>query len=492
MTTDAGFILLLYLTVLLTLGYYSYRSTRATPEDYFLAGRSLGPVLLFFSVFATNITAFTFLGVTGQSYQLGVGMYGFVAFGTAFLTPAMFYIVGFRSWLVGKRYGYMTQAEILGNRWDSRAVSLVVLALTLLYTIPYLVTSIIGAGTALEAITGGALPYPVGCTLVVAVTTIYTSLGGMRGTAWTNVFQGLMFLIVGLAIFVLLSQELGGVVAATEGVLATRPDLLTKADHFTPGSWFSYLLISPLAVVAFPHVFVRLMSSRSTRFLKTTVTIYPLTVLLTFAPAVYIGLWGSWALPDMSGRLDAVFPLMLATYLPASLTGLGLAAILAAIMSSIDAMLLTISNLVLRDGVEPRVSLPSQEWVKWGRLVVAAVALLSLIMALIRPGTIFAIATFAFTGYACLVPVMIAALYWRRSTSQGALAALLGSAVLLPVYHFTPYLDWTLWGNTLPIIPLLVITIVLLVGVSCATRPATHATHRFFSLFDSIYQKKAP
>ena len=490
MTIDAGLILTLYLTTLLALGYYSYRSTRATPEDYFLAGRSLGPVLLFFSIFATNITAFTFLGVTGQSYQQGVGMFGLVAFGTAFLTPAMFYIVGFRSWLVGKRYGYMTQAEILGKRWDSRAVSLVMLALTLLYTIPYLVTSIIGAGTALEAITGGALPYRAGSSLVVMVTAIYTSLGGMRGTAWTNVFQGMMFLIIGLGIFLLLAHQLGGVESATQQVLLERGDLLAKGEHFTPAGWFSYLLISPLAVVAFPHVFVRLMSSRSTRYLKTTVTIYPLTVLLTFGPAVYIGLWGSWALPDMTGNYDAVFPLMLAKYLPASLTGLGLAAILAAIMSSIDAMLLTISNLVLRDGVEPRIALSSKQTVKWGRFCVWGMALLSLLLAWIRPGTIFAIATFAFTGYACLVPVMIAALYWRRSTAAGALAALLGSAVLLPIYHFTPYLNWTLWGDSLPIIPLLLVTVGLLVGVSYLSRPATKATHHFFRLFDAVYQKR--
>lgn len=482
-------IIALYMLVLIGIGYYSYRATTKIPEDYFLASRGLGPLVLFFAVFATNITAFTFLGVTGQAYRQGIGLYGLVAFGTAFITPATFYIIGYRSWLVGKKYGYMTQAEMLGERWESRAVALVMFVLLILYTVPYMVTSFIGAGTALASITNNTIPYFWGTLATVLVTTLYTSSGGMRGTAWTNVFQGMVFLVVGVVIFLLIGRALGGFESITGKVLTQNPKLLVKAGNFSPQQWFSYLFISPLAVVVFPHVFVRLLSSKSAAYLKKMVTIYPILVLITFVPVVYIGVWGTAAIPGLQGKAaDSIFPMMLAKYLPPAFMGLGLAGILAAIMSSVDAMLLTISHMLVRDVIQPlRPHLEFSRLVWLGRLFVWAVAVVAFILALLRPGTIFAIATYAFTGYACLAPVIIGGLYWRRSNKYGALAAMIVGAVLLPLYQFTPYLKWSTFGFY-PAIPLLVITTIVFVVVSYLTPPASEAaTRRFFDLFDALY-----
>jgi solute:Na+ symporter, SSS family len=151
-TADVLAIAGIYLVALLVIGWWSYRKTLPTPEDFFMAGRAFGPVVLIFAVYATNMTAFYMLGTPGNAYRQGIGTYGYIAFASALVIPAMFYLIGYRAWRVGKRYGYMTPSELLGARYESPAVALVLFVLLVFYTVPYIVTSVIGAGLALESL----------------------------------------------------------------------------------------------------------------------------------------------------------------------------------------------------------------------------------------------------------------------------------------------------------------------------------------------------
>lgn len=485
-------VLVLYIIGLIVIGYYAYRATTRTPEDYFLANRSLGWFVLLFAVFATNITAVTFLGVAGESYRRGVGLMGLYGFGTAFIVPAFYYIINYRAWLVGKKYGFMTQAEMLGERWASRAVSVVAFIILTFFTVPYVVTSFVGAGASLAAITKGAIPYPIGALIVATIVSFYTASGGMRGTAWTNVYQGLIFLVVSVICFVLIALALGGFSEATSKVLAENPKVLIRGGNMSPKFFFSNLWIAPLAVPIFPHVYQRVIAARSARFFKTLVKLYPILAVLTFFPVIMVAIWGTAAIPGLQGKqADSIFPMMLAKYLPPVFTGIGVAGIWAAIMSSVDAMLLTLSNMLVRDIIQPwRPTMEFSHVTRLGRIFVLAIAAVAYVVALIQPATIFSIAVFAFTGYATLAPIIIGALYWRRSNKYGALAAMLVTGALLPFYFFTPYLKWSTFGFE-PVIPLLVISTAVFVVVSLVTPPAPEeATRRFFDLFDSLYRQR--
>jgi SSS family solute:Na+ symporter len=290
-TADVLAIAGIYLLALLVIGWWSYRKTLPTPEDFFMTGRAFGPVVLIFAVYATNMTAFYMLGTPGNAYRQGIGTYGYIAFASALVIPAMFYLIGYRAWRVGKRYGYMTPSELLGARYESPAVALVLFVLLVFYTVPYIVTSVIGAGLALESL--AKIPYLWGAVSVLLITMLYTVFGGMRGTAWTSVFQGLVFIVVGLLAFVLIANALGGFTAITQRVYAERPELLQRTGNFDPKDWFSFLFIAPLAVIAFPHVFMRILTGRGERTLKALTVVYPLLFLLTWPPVIYIGLWGS-------------------------------------------------------------------------------------------------------------------------------------------------------------------------------------------------------
>ncbi len=488
-TASVLVVVVVYLIILLAIGWWSYRRTIPTPEDFFMAGRAIGPVALILIIYATNMTAFYMMGVPGLAYRQGIGTYGYVAFASALVIPVMFYLIGYRAWLAGKRYGYMTPPELFGARWQSPTVSLVLFVLLVFYTVPYIVTSVIGAGLAVESLTQGQISYVWAAAGALLITMLYTVFGGMRGTAWTSVFQGLVFIVVGLLTFVLIAQALGGFQAITQRVWAERPDLLQREGNFDPKVWFSFMLIAPLAVIAFPHVFMRMLIGKSHRTLKTLTVVYPFLFLLTWPPVIYIGLWGSVIFPGLDAKSsDAILPMMISHFLPAALLGLGLAAILAAIMSTLDAMLLTLSTMLTRDMLRPFFPALVEEKgreVALARLFGILISALALWGALIRPDTIYAIASFAFTGYALTVPAMLAGLHWRRSTATGALASLIVPNILLPFYYFTPYLNWSTFGF-LPVVPLLALSIALLIGVSLLTSSSQEASSRFFKLYDKL------
>ncbi len=480
-----------HLAIVLFIGWYSWKSSKPTPEDYFMGSRAFGTLALIVSIYATNMTAFYMIGIPGMAYHKGIGLYGYVAFGTAILTPALYYIVGYRAWLLGKRFGFMTQPEIYGNRWNSDAVAIVFFVLLLVFTIPYLCVSVIGGGLAIQAITQGAVPYALGSFLIVAAVAGYVTAGGMRSTAWVNLYQGFLFMIVGIVSFILLGKELGGFPAITAKALLAKEELFMRAGNFTPREWFSFFFLSPLAVIVFPHVFMKLLIGKGVASLKRLTFWYPLIVLLTWPPVIYIGIWGAAVNPGLVGKAsDAILPWMFAQYLPVWLSGIALAGILAALMSSIDAMFLSLSTMLTRDIVARfwAGSLKGRE-VFLGRALVLMLSVLILILSWWRPSSIFVIATFAFSGYIVAAPAMIGGLIWKRANRYGALASIIIPSILVPIYQFTPYLKWSTFGF-LYNIPILFLSTLLFIVVSLLTPPPDHQhTSYFFSVLDEAYAR---
>ena len=154
-------IMVAYFLVLMAIGYASRRVLKSTSEDYFLASRSTGFIVLLFALFATNQTAFGIIGVPAIGYQLGVGVWGFAASGIGLIAFG-YYVIGYRSWVLGRRYHYMTQSEIISDRFGSRLVGILVWALLSIYTVPYIMIGSIGGGEAFSTMTQGVVPYWAG------------------------------------------------------------------------------------------------------------------------------------------------------------------------------------------------------------------------------------------------------------------------------------------------------------------------------------------
>ncbi len=454
-------LVMLYLLFTLVVGLVGYRSTEKTPDGYFLAGRRIGPVVLFFTLISTNFSAFYFLGFAGAGYRIGYSYYGIMAFGTA-LVGLAFYFIGFAVWRLGKQHGYITPPELIGDRFKSRALRVVVVTVMVVFTLPYLAIQPIGAGYLLAELTGGTIPYFSGAILLTVCMVVYVFLGGMRGVAATDVLQGaLMFLLMLLAIAVI-GRALGGIGAANATVFESNPALFSRegaGQFFTPRRWFSFMILWLLAVPMFPQVFMRFFVPRSPDSLRVAATLYPVVTAALFIGPILIGVLGHISHPDLVGTdSDQILPRMLAEYAPGWLSGLIMVGALAAFMSTMDSQLLALSSMVTRDiylvFVNRRASVERQVIV--GRAMVVVLSVVGLAIAYRPPATIFAIATQAFTGLAVLFPTVLAALYYRGATATSCITSIITGETLLAGFHFGLLPEsWTL--GFLPLIPIVVV-----------------------------------
>src|SRR4030065_2202726 len=168
----------LYLSSLLAIGAYAWRRSKRTSEDYFVASRAIGRVVLFLSLAATNFSAFTFFGFAGAAYKFGLAYYGIMAFGTGFMALS-FYFIGKKVWQLGKKHGYITPPELIGDRFKSDTLRTLFLVVMIVFTLPYLATQAIGGGIAINQLTEGDVSDELGAVVVTVVILLYVNIGGM-------------------------------------------------------------------------------------------------------------------------------------------------------------------------------------------------------------------------------------------------------------------------------------------------------------------------
>jgi SSS family solute:Na+ symporter len=443
-------LLSLYVAIVVGVGLAARRRASSSPEEYFLAGRGLGTAVLFMALFGTNATAFVLVGIPGRAYHDGIGTFGLNAPIIALGIPLSFWAIGSPARRMALRLGAMTPAELYAKRFDARSVGFVLFAFFTLYTVPYMVTAVKGAALTLAAVSQGTIPEWVGGLGVIVVALVYTTLGGMRATAWTNVIQGSVFLLFMVIAFVLMASSLGGIEAAMQRVATHDADLLrlTPTGLFAPRAWASWGIAIALTVIAFPHMLVRLMAGSSERALRGVCRLYPVALLLLWIPAVMIGVWGAAAFPGLEGRAsDKIFSLMSSHHLPPALGACGFLAVLAAVMSTLDAQILTLGSMLTRDVLDPLTgSKEPRGDVRSGRIFGVVVALLVYGLALAWGASVFDIAKLAFSGYVTLTPMMLLGVRWRRLTTSGAIASIVvgnmllaaGMAGAMPTFGFLP------------------------------------------------------
>src|SRR5688572_18402723 len=187
-----------YLAVVLYIGIFAFRTShRNNAEDYFLAGRSLGPAVFLLSLFGTNMTAFAILGSSGHAFNNGIVTFGLMASSSGLIIPLTIFLMGTRLWALGKRHGFMTPVQLFRDRWECSHIGTVIFAVQAALLVPYIVIGVMGGGTTLEAVSEGFVPYWLGGAIVALVVMSYVFFGGMRGTAWVNTFQTVLFLVFG-------------------------------------------------------------------------------------------------------------------------------------------------------------------------------------------------------------------------------------------------------------------------------------------------------
>ena len=433
-----GIIISLYLALLVGVAVFSSRLLRQTRGDYFLASRGIGPFMLLMSLAGTTMTAFSLTGSSGYTFVKGIGTYGLMGSSSALVHPLIFFLVGAKVWALGKKYGYLTQLSYLRDRYESPFLAMLLFPLLVGFIMLYIVMGAIGAGATLEAIVG--LRYEFGVALVCIVVLVYVFFGGMRGTAWANTLQTLVFMVMGLVAFVVIVMKLGGPAAATQSVVENSDAVISSRAARTgmgKGEFLTFLLI-PVSVGMFPHLFQHWLTASHAKNFKLTVTAFPFCLAITWIPCVLIGMWATAELPLDTNR-NAVLAIMVSKHAGDLLSGLIGAGILAAMMSSMDSQFLCLGSLFTNDFylrlfAKKEVSERAIVWT--GRVFVTLIVAVTYGIALLKPGGVFNIGVWCFTGFTGLFPILFAALYWRHANKYGAIAATLTVSLLW--FYFLP------------------------------------------------------
>lgn len=468
-----------YLAASLAVGLIPGRKATSSTEGYVAGDRNLGFVVLYFIMGASIYSAFAFLGGPGWAYSRGAAAFYIIAYGTVGLLP--WYFLGPRIARLGRTRGYVTQAELFADRYQSSVISAILAFISLVAFIPYLILQMQGAGYVFSVVTEGRIPIWGGAAIAYGVVIIYVFKSGVMGVAWTNTFQGVLMLTLAWVLGLYLPYKLhGGVGPMFDELARVAPDMLrgpgldASGNRWSWGGYSSSVAISVLGFSVWPHYFMKIYTAKDVRSLKRMIVFYP-TFQIFLIPIMFIGFAGVTAFPGVT-PVDTILPTIVTSMgLPAIAVGFFCAGALAASMSSGDAIVHAAGSVMVKDfyGAMRHEKLDSHQETRLIRLAVVVIGALAYYFAVFSSYSLVYLLLLSYGFIAQIFPALIAAFYWRRSTPRGIVAGLVTGCVVVVIWNLAPSLQWQdihpgIWGVAAHLLALVV--------VSWLTRPmdATH------------------
>ena len=469
-----------YLVVVLVVGIAGRRSDAENSLDVFLAGgRGLGFIVLFFIIGAEFYSSVTFLGAPGWAYSRGVpALYLLVSFSLA-LIP--WWWLGTRTARLGRHYGFLTQGDLLGARYGSRALSTVVSLIGVIALLPYLVIQIVGSGYLFSAATGGAIPFWLGAFLAFVVVLAYTFTSGLHGIGWTTVIQGSVMLVAASTVgFLIPFKFYGGVGNMFSRLAAEAPQYLTIPGNNEAMPWAAYssaIAVTVMGMTMWPHLFNRAYAARTDDALKKSIMLFPLYSLLIL-PVLLVGFAGILIIDSLDNPDQIMFELIALANISPWLIGIVLSGALAASMSTGANVLHTIASIVVKDLYLNYVTAvpDGTKQVKLTQLFVILIFAICYLLALNPPQSILSLVLVAFGALVQLLPGVLAAFLWQRASKYGVLAGLITGVLITAYYTFLKQPPYGVHAGLLGF----VVNIGLVLTVSLVTKPDNGTSVRHF------------
>ncbi|MGB6242053.1 MAG: sodium:solute symporter family protein [Castellaniella sp.] len=432
----------IYLVIALYVAWLSRDESAngSTPSmsGYFLGARSFGGFVSALSYSATTYSAFMLVGLAGLTYKGGVGAFGFEI--VYFVGVSLVAVFGPRFWHVGKTYDFITPSEMLGHRYQSKPVAVSMALTNCLFLIPYAAVQLAGVGYLLAGMSDGAISFSTGTVFATVVALVFSYIAGMRSIMWTDALQALFMLVSATAVAWLVVHHLGGPGALFEQLSQEPGNVLTVPG---PG-FFSFATFLGLTLPWFffslsnPQVSQRLFMPRNLSALRRMLIGFLCFGLIYTLVSVTWGFSALIALPGLSSPDLATPRLLGSDMVPPILAEIVMIGILAAAISTIDSIMLTLSSMLSRDVYAHAADRPSEaRQVRFGKWVLALIAVLALLFAELRLDLIAVLSVAASTGLAVVVPAIVGAFYWRRGTAAGALASILGGSAIVLILFAT-------------------------------------------------------
>ncbi len=429
----------IYVGIVLAIGVYAYLSTKSA-TDYFLGGRNLSPAVSAISAGASDMSGWVLLGLPGYAYMAGLEAF--------WITLGLTIGVAANWMLMAKRLRIytvilddaVTIPAYLQRRFGDANPWLKIIASVsiLLFFLFYVGSGLIAGGKLFNAVFG--LDYVVAVLTGVVLILFYTLFGGFLAVSWTDVFQGLLMLAALIAVPVVVMSGAGGLGGFGDQVRAINPELL---DIFTNASGESLSTLQIISLLGWgfgyfglPHVLARFKAIRSADEVGVATVIGVSWSFVGYLMAILVGLCGVVYLANPLADSERVFIELTSVIFHPLVAGVLLAAILAAIMSTVDSQLLVCSSTLAED-LYPMLAkqpLTQEARLKIGRIAVVAMALMATVLALKPDSKVLDVVSYAWAGLgASLGPSILLSLYWRSMTAAGALAGVVtgGATVII-------------------------------------------------------------
>jgi len=367
---------------------------------------------------------------------------------------------------LGKDKKYITPPELIGNRFNSKFLRLLFMAVMIIFTIPYLAVQAVGAGILIQFVSG-TISWQIGAVATIIVIMFYVLLGGMRGSGWADVIQGIIMISAMTFAVIFVAISLGGFENANLMAYNANPIFFSRpggGEYFTIQIWFSYMLLWLFVDPMFPQLFTLFYTAKNQKSLKISMILYPVIVSFFFLFPVLIGVWAHGAgviIP--TGQEDMVLPLMVERFAPSFIFAFVMTGALAAFISTADSQLLSLSTMFSHDLLGLK---KGRKEVLYGKIVIVLLSLFAILFVIggynPNEGIMGTLVKTTFSGLVVLCPTTIASLYWKKATKFGCIISILVGEFFIILFHYKLLPDF----GFLPAILALFISSIVLVILS--------------------------
>ena len=435
--------LALYFIVMLGIGLYAYRKSTSDAAGFMLGGRSLSPSVTALSAGASDMSGWMLMGVPGAMYLNGLSS-TWISIGLVLGAYLNYLIVAPRLRTYTELANdSITLPDFFENRFSDNSHTLRIassIVIILFFTL-YTSSGIVAGGKLFESSFG--LSYEAGLYITAGVVVLYTLFGGFLAVSLTDFVQGCIMFIALVLVPVVVINDLGGTSAMFTSIEKVNPELLNMFNGVSIVAIISAMAWG-LGYFGQPHIIVRFMAIRSVEDLPVARKIGMSWMIVSLFGAMATGFAGVAYVAKTGVQLDdaeTIFILLSQILFHPLIAGFLLAAILAAIMSTISSQLLVTSSSLTGDFYQAFLnkSATDKQLVFVGRLSVAAVALVAVFLAYDRNSSILTLVSNAWAGFgAAFGPLVIFSLYWKKMTQQGALAGMLTGATTVLIWIYAP------------------------------------------------------
>ena len=474
-------VLVLYLGIMAFIGWYAGRKTNSIGDFFVLSGKA-GVLVSGIAYFSTQFSMGTFLGTPGTIYGVGYAGMAISVPGAVFcmILPAL--LIGRKLITLGHKYGFLTMADYLTDRYHSKNMSGVLGVMMLFFLVPMMGAQIIGAGVIVHVFTG--LPEWVGVVGMGIIVILYCMTGGMKGAMMTDVIQGSLMIATAVVTFIVSIVMGGGFSNINHTLQSMNEAYLTfpGANGYMPWTYYiSNIVLWSFFTMGQPHLFTKFFAMKDHKTMFKAILLGTAGMFFSATLIEWAGVNGIASIQNIE-KADQIIPMILQRGMNPFLASIFIAGIVAAGMSTIDGILVTTTGAVTRDIYQKIINknATDEAVMSLSKVVTVIIGIVVICFGVFQPGSIFEINLFAFSGMAIFVVPILFGIYWKKATAKGAIAAVVTGVISLLLFTLNPSVKALALGFH-ALFPTTIISAIVMVIVSKFTKaPSQETIERHF------------